>query len=47
MIGESVRFLTEHGKKVVFDAEHFFDGYKADADYAMRALESARTLRAP
>ena len=41
MIGESVRFLTEHGKKVVFDAEHFFDGYKADAEYAMRALESA------
>lgn len=41
MIGESVRFLTEHGKNVVFDAEHFFDGYKADADYAMRALAAA------
>ena len=41
MIGESVRFLTENGKKVVFDAEHFFDGYKTDAEYAMRALESA------
>ena len=42
MIYESVRFLCEHGKKVVFDAEHFFDGYKADAAYAMRALAKAR-----
>lgn len=41
MIEESVRFLTEHGKKVIFDAEHFFDGYKADPRYATAALESA------
>lgn len=41
MIEESVRFLTEHGKKVIFDAEHFFDGYKADPAYALSALESA------
>lgn len=33
--------LSAHGKKVVFDAEHFFDGYKTDADYAMRALSAA------
>ena len=32
MIADSVRFLSAHGKKVVFDAEHFFDGYKTDAD---------------
>ena len=41
MIEESVRFLASNGKKVVFDAEHFFDGYKADADYAMNALAAA------
>ena len=41
MIADSVRFLSAHGKKVVFDAEHFFDGYKTDADYAMRALSAA------
>ena len=41
MIASSVRFLTEHGKKVVFDAEHFFDGYKTDSDYAFAALRAA------
>lgn len=41
MIYESVKFLTDHGKKVIFDAEHFFDGYKADASYAFAALERA------
>lgn len=41
MIYDSVKFLTENGKKVIFDAEHFFDGYKADAEYALGALESA------
>ena len=46
MIGESVKFLTEHGKKVIFDAEHFFDGYKTDAAYAMKALETANAAGA-
>ena len=41
MIGESVRFLSSQGKKVIFDAEHFFDGFKTDEAYAMRALQSA------
>ena len=41
MIRESVQFLKSHGKKVIFDAEHFFDGYKANAEYAMSALQSA------
>ena len=40
MIDESVRFLSSHGKKVIFDAEHFFDGYKTDEAYAMAALRS-------
>ena len=41
MIYESVRYLTENGKKVIFDAEHFFDGFKEDPAYAFSALESA------
>ena len=38
MIGDSVRFCVEQGKEVVYDAEHFFDGYAADRDYALRCL---------
>jgi 2-isopropylmalate synthase len=41
MIGQSVRFLVEAGREVIFDAEHFFDGFKADADYARSALVKA------
>ncbi len=41
MIFESVQFLAQNGKKVVFDAEHFFDGYKTDPEYAFAALQSA------
>jgi 2-isopropylmalate synthase len=42
LIGETVRYLKDHGKEVVYDAEHFFDGYAANADYALRTLEAAR-----
>ena len=42
LIAETVRFVKDHGKEVIFDAEHFFDGYAADADYAMRTLEAAK-----
>lgn len=41
MIAESISFLRENGKKVIFDAEHFFDGYKENPAYAMQALEAA------
>ena len=41
MIRESVEFLSSHGKKVIFDAEHFFDGYKTDSAYALSALKNA------
>lgn len=41
MIYDSVRFLSSQGKQVIFDAEHFFDGYKADETYAMAALARA------
>jgi 2-isopropylmalate synthase len=41
MIGESVAALKEQGSEVFFDAEHFFDGCKADPDYALRCIEAA------
>jgi 2-isopropylmalate synthase len=44
MIADTVRFLKEHGKFVVYDAEHGFDGFKDSPDYAMstwRAAEEA------
>jgi 2-isopropylmalate synthase len=41
MVSESVRHLKEDGLRVFFDAEHFFDGYKANAAYALHVLESA------
>jgi 2-isopropylmalate synthase len=42
MIGDSVRFVSEHGRELVYDAEHFFDGYKADREYALSTLRAAR-----
>jgi 2-isopropylmalate synthase len=42
LIWETVRHLKEHGREVIFDAEHFFDGYRADPDFALRALEAAK-----
>jgi 2-isopropylmalate synthase len=43
MVGDSVRFLREQGLRVFFDSEHFFDGYKANAEFALRVLEAAAT----
>ena len=40
-VEDSVRFLTNNGIKVIFDAEHFFDGYKANPNYAIEVLKSA------
>ena len=42
MIADSVAFVAERGREVVYDAEHFFDGYKADRDYALATLRAAR-----
>jgi 2-isopropylmalate synthase len=42
MIAESVGWVGEHGRTVVYDAEHYFDGYKADRDYALATLRAAR-----
>jgi len=41
MIGDTVRLLKAHGKFVVYDAEHCFDGYKDDAKYALATFMAA------
>ncbi len=41
MIRDSVGYLKTHGREVVFDAEHFFDGFKANRDYALATLKAA------
>jgi 2-isopropylmalate synthase len=41
MIGESCAYLTANGREVIYDAEHFFDGYRANPDYALRTLAAA------
>ena len=41
MISESVAYLKAAGRRVVFDAEHFFDGYKANPAYALECLRAA------
>jgi 2-isopropylmalate synthase len=42
MITDSVRFIVDRGRELVYDAEHFFDGYRADRDYALSTLRVAR-----
>ena len=46
MISDSVAFLVEQGRRVFFDAEHFFDGYKANAHYAIQTLRAAEVAGA-
>ena len=46
MISDSVSFLKSHKKEVIFDAEHFFDGYKHNPEYALKALHAAETAGA-
>jgi 2-isopropylmalate synthase len=41
MIADSVTYLKSKGRRVFFDAEHFFDGYKMNAEYAVQALRVA------
>src|SRR5271165_2290938 len=42
IIADTVRYLKDHGKEVVYDAEHFFDGYTQSRDFALRTLEAAK-----
>ncbi|MEQ8210063.1 MAG: citramalate synthase [Lacipirellulaceae bacterium] len=41
MIRETVEFFVSEGKEVIYDAEHFFDGWKANADYAPQTIQAA------
>ena len=41
MVADSIKFLKDQGLEVFFDAEHFFDGYKANPEFALRVLQGA------
>ena len=41
LIESSLAYLKQHGRRVIYDAEHFFDGYKADSAYALQTLRAA------
>jgi len=45
-ISETVQFLKAQGREVIFDAEHFFDGYRANTGFAVRTLEAAKSAGA-
>lgn len=42
MIEDTVRYLKDNGREVVYDAEHFFDGYKDNPEFALATLEAAQ-----
>jgi len=46
MIGDSVAFLRKHFEEVIYDAEHFFDGFKRNREYALRTLQAAEAAGA-
>ena len=46
MIADSIAFCNSSGREVFYDAEHFFDGYKANPDYALKTLKTAESAGA-
>ncbi len=46
MIEKSTKYLKSKGREVIFDAEHFFDGYKSNPEYAMKTLRAAASGKA-
>jgi 2-isopropylmalate synthase len=46
IIFNTVRHLKKQGKEVIYDAEHFFDGYAANAEFALRTIEAAKSADA-
>jgi 2-isopropylmalate synthase len=46
LISDTVKYLKAHGKEVVYDAEHFFDGYKNNRDFTLRTLDAAKSAGA-
>lgn len=41
MIADSVAYFRKNGRELIYDAEHFFDAYKANPDYALKAVQAA------
>src|SRR6186713_723946 len=41
MIGDTIRYLKDHGKRVIYDAEHSFDGYSDEPEYALATWQAA------
>ncbi len=41
MIRDTVEYLRSQGRRIIYDAEHWFDGYKHNPDYALQTLEAA------
>ena len=46
MIGDTIEYLRSQGRRVIYDAEHWFDGYKQNPDYALQTLNAAVTAGA-
>jgi len=46
MIGDTIRYMIEQGKEVTYDAEHFYDGYKANPAYALKTVQAAEAAGA-
>jgi len=46
MVKDTIEYLKELGKEVIFDAEHFYDGYKSNRDYSLEVLKTAENARA-
>ncbi len=42
MVADSIGFIVDRGREAIYDAEHFFDGYRDDRDYALSTLRAAR-----
>ncbi len=42
MVYDTIKYLKENGRNVIFDAEHFFDGFKRNKEYALKVLETAK-----
>lgn len=46
MVSDTIRFVKERGIEAIFDAEHFFDGYKANPEYAVKVCQAAESAGA-
>ena len=46
MIEDTIKYLKDNNKEIIFDAEHFFDGYKENKEYAMATIRTAKNAGA-